>query len=146
MTEQQENDVQATAESVARVITEGDRMAAHLGIVLDHIAPGVARCHMVLREDMANAAAVGHGGATFTLADVAFAYACNSHGRTALATGVSITFIGPATIGDTLVAEATEISKRGRNGVCDVRVTNQAGELVALFRGQSLQLDRPLSP
>ncbi|CCQ73513.1 hydroxyphenylacetyl-CoA thioesterase PaaI [Magnetospira sp. QH-2] len=137
-------DPQAIAEQVGRTITDGDRMAAHLGIELEEIRPGFARCRMELREDMANAALVGHGGVTFTLADVAFAHACNSHGRTALATGVSISFVGPATIGDTLYAEATEVSLRGRNGICDVRVLNQEGVMVALFRGQSLQLDRPL--
>lgn len=136
---------QERAEAVGRVIAEGDRLAAHLGVTLEEIRPGYARCTMVVRDDMSNAANIGHGGTTFTLADTAFAYACNSHDRTALATNCTITFIGPAEIGDTLTAEAIEVSLKGRSGVCDVTVTNGKGEAIALFRGHSRQINAHLT-
>ena len=135
---------QATAERVGRIIAEGDKLAKHLGVCLDEIRPGYARCAMTIRDDMTNSADVGHGGATFTLADTAFAYACNAQGHVALATQCSITYIAATHAGDVLSAEATEVSLKGRNGVCDVTVSNQNGDKVALFRGNSLRLDQPL--
>jgi acyl-CoA thioesterase len=137
---------QETAELVGRFIGEGDLLARHLGVTLEEIRPGYARCAMTVRKDMSNAAAIGHGGATFTLADTAFAYACNSHNRTSLATNCTITFVGPARIGDVLTAEAVETVLARRNGVCDVRVTNQDGAVVALFRGHSRQIEGHLAP
>ncbi|MEO5336690.1 MAG: hydroxyphenylacetyl-CoA thioesterase PaaI [Magnetospirillum sp. WYHS-4] len=137
---------QETADAVGRFIGEGDLLARHLGVKLDEIHPGYARCTMTVRPDMSNAAAIGHGGATFALADTAFAYACNSHNRIALAANCTITFVGPAKIGDTLTAEAVETVLVRRSGVCDVTVTNQAGEIVALFRGHSRQIEGHLAP
>lgn len=137
---------QETAELVGRFIGQGDLLARHLGVTLEEIRPGYARCTMAVRPDMSNAANIGHGGATFTLADTAFAYACNSHNRTALAANCTITFVGPARIGDVLTAEAVETVLVRRSGVCDVRVTNQDGEVVALFRGHSRQIEGHLAP
>ncbi len=137
---------QRTAEAVARTIGDGDRLMTHFEIELIEIRPGYARCAVTVGDRMANAAGLAHGGALFAFADIAFAHACNSHGRLALAMGVDINFMGRVDLGDRLQAEATEISLRGRNGITDVRVTNQDGVLVALFRGRSLQLDRPLAP
>ncbi|MBL6958358.1 MAG: hydroxyphenylacetyl-CoA thioesterase PaaI [Rhodospirillales bacterium] len=131
---------QDTAEAVGRVIEEGDLLAKTLGIELQEIRPGYARATMTVRDDMSNAADIGHGGATFTLADTVFAYACNSHDRMALATNCSITFTGAVEIGDVLSAEGREVSLHGRNGVYDITVRNQQGDTVALFRGQSRQV------
>ena len=133
--------LQQRAEAVGHVIGERDKLAKHLGVSLEEIRPGYARCSMVVRADMSNAAAIGHGGATFTLADIAFAYASNSHDRTALVTNCTITFTGPAEIGDTLSAVAEEVSLRSRNGVCDVTVSNSKGEDITLFRGHSRQIN-----
>ncbi|MBC8269822.1 MAG: hydroxyphenylacetyl-CoA thioesterase PaaI [Rhodospirillaceae bacterium] len=137
--------LQERAEVVGQVMSERDQLARHLGVSLEEIRPGYARCSMTVRADMSNAAAIGHGGATFTLADIAFAYACNSHDRTALATSCSITFIGPVEIGDTLSAVAKEVSLRGRNGICDVTVSNNKGENIAMFRGHSRQINAQLT-
>ena len=137
--------LQERAEAVGHVIRAGDKLAEHLAITLEEIRPGYARCTMVVRADMSNAAEIGHGGATFTLADTAFAYACNSHDRTALATNCSITFTGPAEIGDTLSAVAEEVFLRSRSGICDVTVSNGKGEAIALFRGHSRQINGQLT-
>lgn len=135
-----------TAEAVGRFIGEGDLLARQLGVRLEEIRPGYARCSMTVRPDMSNAANIGHGGATFTLADTAFAYACNSHNRITLAANCAITFVGPARLGDVLTAEAVETVLVKRSGVCDVTVTNQEGQVVALFRGHSRQIEGHLAP
>ena len=86
---------------------------------------------------MVNAQQVCHGGLIFTLADSSFGYACNTHNQRALAAGASIEFLAPAFLDDLLVAECTEAASAGRRGVYDVKVTNQKGETIALFRGKS---------
>ena len=128
-------DAHATAEAVGRFIADGDRLADWLGVRLVEIAPGRARATMAVRSDMENAAGVCHGGATFTLADTAFAYACNSHNRLSLANHCAVTFLDAVRAGDTLTAEAREVARAGRSGVYDVAVTDQTGRTVALFRG-----------
>jgi acyl-CoA thioesterase len=91
-----------------------------------------------------NGHAIAHGGLVFTLADSAFAVACNTHGVVTVASGADITFVAPARLGDVLVAEAVEQATYGRSGITDVRVTTEEGALVALFRGRSRSLGRPI--
>jgi acyl-CoA thioesterase len=114
-----------------------DRAAQALGIALVEIRPGYARMRMTVRPDMVNGHDTCHGGLIFTLADAAFGYSCNSHNRNAVAQHCTITFLKPAKLGEVLTAEATEQTLGGRNGVYDIKVTNERGELVALFRGNS---------
>lgn len=130
-------DPQRVAERAAQAMYANDHAARELGITLDAIGPGTATLSMEVQPSMVNGHAIGHGGYTFTLADTAFAYACNSYGDSAVAQRADISFIAPTYQGDRLSAEAVEQMKRGRNGIYDIRVTNQKGELVALFRGQS---------
>jgi acyl-CoA thioesterase len=92
---------------------------------------------MTVRADMVNGHAICHGGLIFTLADSAFAFACNSHNLTTVASGCTIEFLAPAHEGDELTASAIERSVAGRTGVYDIEVTNQRGEVIALFRGKS---------
>lgn len=134
------------AEAAGAAIGEGDLHAKELGIRLEEIRPGYARATMKVRADMSNAAGIGHGGATFALADTAFAYACNTYNVMALATNCTITYTGAAHLGDTLTAEAREVSLQGRNGVYDITVSNQEGHVIALFRGVSRQIRRPVVP
>jgi acyl-CoA thioesterase len=94
---------------------------------------------MTVRDDMVQGHATCHGGLVFTLADTAFAYACNACNRVTVALGAEITFVAPAHAGDVLTATARERSRTGRTGVYDVEVTNAAGTLVALFRGTSYE-------
>jgi acyl-CoA thioesterase len=89
---------------------------------------------------MINGVKITHGGMIFTLADASFAFACNSRNQRAVAANCSIEFLRPSQLGDVLTATATEQAVSGRNGVYDVRVEDQAGQTVALFRGKSSQI------
>ena len=103
------------------------------------VGPGRAVLRMTVRDDMVNGHAIGHGGLTFTLADSAFAFACNSYDRRTVAAGAEIRFLAPTRLGDVLVATAVERSREGRTGVYDVEVT--AGEtVVATFVGRSHEI------
>jgi acyl-CoA thioesterase len=132
-------DPQTLAAAVGEGMYARDRAAQALGIVVDVIEPGTAICRMTVREDMVQGHATCHGGLVFTLADTAFAYACNACNRVTVALGAEITFVAPARAGDVLIARARERSRSGRTGVYDVEVTNGAGALVALFRGTSYE-------
>ncbi len=114
-----------------------DVAAQALGIQILQVGSGFARLSMTIKADMTNGHGIGHGGFTFLLADTAFAYACNSHNRRAVAAAAAIDFILPTHEGDVLTAEGIEQHLAGRNGLYDIRVSNQRGELVALFRGRS---------
>ncbi len=111
-----------------------DKLAAYLGIEMTEIGPGRAVARMELRECHMNAVRTAHGGAIFTLADYAFAGACNSHGTVAVAINVGINFIRPARSG-VLTAVATEDSVNLKLGNYTVRVTDEQNELVAVFQG-----------
>lgn len=137
-----ENDPQRLAEAVGRRMYAADRAARDLGIALEAIGPGRARMTMRVEERMTNGHGTCHGGVIFTLADACFAYACNSHNVTAVAASCDITYPAPAHPGDVLTAVGQETHLRGRNGVYDVTVSNQNGEVVALFRGHCRRLNR----
>ena len=108
-----------------------------LGIEIGDVKPGYAETSMTVTASMINGHDVCHGGYLFTLADTAFAYACNTHGEAAVAAAASIEFLRPARLGDTLFAAASEVQRGKRSGVCDVRVSRGDGQLIALFRGRS---------
>ena len=128
---------QALAERIAAVIEREDRASRFLGMRVVEVGPGRARLAMRVTADMVNGQKVCHGGLIFSLADSSFGYACNTHNQRALAASCSIDFLAPAQLGDELTAAAQETAHAGRTRVYDVRVTNQAGELIALFRGKS---------
>ena len=117
----------------------GDRASQALGMRIDSVGPGRAVLSMELREDMVNGHAIGHGGLTFTLADSAFAFACNSYNRSTVAAGAEIRFRRPTRLGDRLVASAVERSRADRDGVYDVTVT-VGDEVVATFVGRSKEI------
>ena len=144
---QSKNDAaQRLAEAVGRGMYARDVAAQALGIALLEIRPGYARVSMSVRPDMVNGHDICHGGLIFTLADTAFAYSCNAYNRTAVAQHCTITFLAPARRGDVLTAEAVEQARSGRNGVYDIKVTNQKGEVVALFRGNSRVIEGEVVP
>ena len=128
---------QALAERIAAVIEREDCASRLLGMKLVEVGPGRARLSMRVTTDMVNGQKVCHGGLIFSLADSSFGYACNTHNQRALAASCSIDFLAPAQLGDELTAEALESAHAGRTRIYDVRVTNQSGELIALFRGKS---------
>ena len=132
-------DAQSVAEAVRTGMYGRDRAAQALGIVVDGIEPGGAVCCMTVRDDMVQGHGTCHGGIVFTLADTAFAYACNACNRATVALGAEITFVAPARAGEMLMATARERSRTGRTGIYDVEVTRHDGALVALFRGTSYE-------
>jgi acyl-CoA thioesterase len=108
-----------------------------MGMELLACEPGRAMMRMAVRPLHLNGHQICHGGFIFTLADSTFAFACNSHNRNAVAAGCSIEFLRPAHVGDVLTCEGVEQTLSGRHGIYDMRVSNQRGEVVAMFRGKS---------
>ncbi|MGQ2920726.1 MAG: hydroxyphenylacetyl-CoA thioesterase PaaI [Hydrogenophaga sp.] len=108
-----------------------------MGMELLSCEPGRASIRMVVKPLHLNGHQICHGGFIFTLADSTFAFACNSHNKNAVAAGCSIEFLKPARLGDVLTCEGVEQTLSGRHGIYDMRVTNQTGEVVAMFRGKS---------
>lgn len=128
---------QELAEASAKAMWNDDSASQRLGMSLDHIAPGEATLSMTITEAMSNGHGNCHGGYIFTLADSAFAFACNSYNQLVVAQHCSISYLLPVRIGDRLTAQAREVSRRGRSGIYDIRITNQDGAHVAEFRGHS---------
>lgn len=133
-------DAQTLARASADAMWEDDRASQTMGMAITEIAPGTASITMTVREDMVNGHDICHGGFIFTLADSAFAFACNSQNLIAVASGARIEFLAPGRLGDTLTAEGSVVSQGKRSGVYDVTVTNQNGKTVALFRGNSVRI------
>lgn len=135
-----------SCESVGAALYERDYCAQALGIRLESIAPGEAEMSMVVRPEMANGHDICHGGMIFTLADTAFAYACNAANHVTVAAGASIQFLEPAHGGEKLVASCRRVHERGKSGVYDTEVRAGDGRLIALFRGQSRRLEGAVVP
>ena len=117
-----------------------------IGIELLACEPGRATMRMVVKPLHLNGHQICHGGFIFTLADSTFAFACNSRNHNTVANGCSIEFLRPAHEGDVLTAEGAEQNLAGRNGIYDIRVNNQKGQAVALFRGKSTQIAGTVIP
>lgn len=137
---------QQLAEACARVMWNDDSASQRLGMELIHIAPGEATIAMTLTDQMANGHGNAHGGYLFTLADSAFAFACNTYDQMTVAQHCSVTYITPGALGDRLTATAREVSRKGRSGIYDVRITRADGAVIAEFRGHSRSLNRNLLP
>jgi acyl-CoA thioesterase len=133
-------EAEALAQRVADAMFSRDRASQALGMRIASVGPGRAELTMTVRSDMVNGHAICHGGLVFTLADSAFAFACNSYNFNTVANGCTIEFLAPAHEGDVLTAVAHERSQVGRNGVYDVEVRNQAGTTIAHFRGKSTRI------
>ena len=125
------------ARACARLMLEKDAASRALGMTIDDVAPGRARLSMPVTPDMLNGHGTCHGGFIFTLADSAFAFACNSYNQVTVAQQNQITYLAPGQAGDVLTASATEVSRSGRSGIYDVTVTRQNNETIAVFRGLS---------
>jgi acyl-CoA thioesterase len=133
-------DPQAIAQRSAASMYDADLASRHLGIQIDHIAPGRATARMRVRDTMLNGHHICHGGYVFLLADTAFAFACNTYGPTTVAAACDIVFLGPAHLDDELIAEATERHRFGRSGIYDVTVRLPDTTVIAEFRGHSRTL------
>lgn len=134
------DDPQQLAELAANAMYRADQASQALGIQLVSVTPGNAVMAMTVRSDMINGHKVCHGGFVFSLADSAFAFACNSRNQATVASGCTIDFLAPAFEGDVLTATAQEYSLAGRTGIYDVHVTNQNGDKVAVLRGRSYRI------
>jgi acyl-CoA thioesterase len=128
---------QDRAERSAKVMFEADRASAGLGMELVSVGPGRATMMMKVRPEMLNGHGICHGGFIFALADSAFAFACNSYNQLVVAQQNQITYLSPGQPDETLTAMAEEVSRSGRSGVYDVKVTGGDGRDVAVFRGLS---------
>ena len=133
-------DPQALAEEVSAAMWSRDRATQALSMQILSVKPGYAMVSMPVQGDMLNGHLTCHGGYLFTLADSAFAYACNSHNQNTVASACHIDFLAPAREGDLLEAEAVERSLAGRTGVYDVTVRVRGGKTIALFRGKSYRV------
>ncbi len=129
-----------------REMMKRDRASASLGMVVERDDPGHAVVSMLVRDDMMNGHDITHGGFVFSLADTAFAIACNDDVTITVAAGADITFLKSTTAGQTLRATAIERVRRGRTGLCDVTIVDETGDVVAEFRGRSITTDRKLAP
>ena len=138
---------QQLAEATRDAMWANDRASRALGMQVQAIGPGTATLAMPVREDMLNGHDLCHGGLVATLADSAFAFACNAYNEVTVASGFDINLFAASRLGDVLTATAHEVSKAGRTGVYDIEVTNQHGERVAAFRGRSYTMKgKPLVP
>ena len=131
---------QQLAEHVRSAMFANDGASQALGMQVTAISPTSATVTMAVRADMLNGHATCHGGFITTLADSAFAFACNAGNEMTVASGLAVDFVAPGRPGDVLVAEAKELSQAGRTGVYDVTIRNQQGQLIALFRGKSYSM------
>ena len=130
-------DAEQIAQACADTMYADDRASVALGIEMVDVSVGRTVMAMTVREDMVNSHDICHGGLIFTLADSAFAFACNSENHNTVAAGARVEFLAPGRLGDRLTAVAEQVSQGGRTGIYDVSVTNQLGKTVALFRGNS---------
>jgi acyl-CoA thioesterase len=128
---------QERAARCAQIMFANDVASPGLGMKIGSVAPGNAIITMKVRDDMLNGHGICHGGFIFTLADSAFAFACNSYNQNTVAQQNQITYLTPGQAGEILTATASEVSRMGRSGIYDVTVTGEDGRTVALFRGLS---------
>ena len=132
----------AASDAPNRAMMQRDLASAALGMVVERDDPGHAVVSMRVREDMTNGFRITHGGLVFTLADTAFAIACNEDDNVTVAAGADITFLKSTVAGQTLVATAVRRTRSGRTGLYDVSVVDEHGDPVAEFRGRSLSTNR----
>ena len=132
-----QHDADTMARACAQSMWASDNASKGLGMEIDEVRLGYARLTMPIRKDMTNGQNIAHGGFIFTLADSAFAFACNGRNQFTVAQHCAVTFLAPGFQGDVMTAIAEEKHFAGRSGIYDVTVTNQDGETIAEFRGHS---------
>lgn len=129
------------ARKTAKTMWLNDHSSQWVGLKLEDVDVGEASLSLKVEKHHTNGHGICHGGIIFTLADSAFAFACNSRNQAAVAQHNTITFLKPATLGDQLIARAHEISIAGRSGIYDATVQNQNGDIIAEFRGCSRSIN-----
>jgi len=136
-------EAQALADRVVAGMMARDAFSQWLGIEILETAPARSTCRMTVRDEMVNGFGVAHGGIVFSLADSAFAFACNTHGHVTVSIDNSITYPAPIRPGDVLTATASEEGASNRISYYRAEVRNQRGEIVGLFRGTAFKTARP---
>ena len=137
---------QELAEACAQELYSRDAATNHLEMKMSSVSPGHAVMSMTVQSFMVQGHNTCHGGYLFTLADSAFAVACNTYNQPCVAIGCTIDYVAPGMRGDYLTATATERSRSGRTGNYDVEIRNQDNKLVAIFRGKSYALKGTVLP
>jgi len=132
------------AQKVVAHMMEHDQFSQWLGITLLDIREGYSKIQMTIREEMLNGFGIVHGGIAFSLADSAFAFACNNRNNLSVALDTSINFTKAVQVGDTLVAEAKEIHNGKSTGLYHITITNQQQEVVAIFKGTCFRMGKKL--
>ena len=140
------NVAQETAARCAEQLYENDAASKSLGICVESIGPGTSRLTMLVRPDMLNGYESCHGGFIFSLADSAFAFACNAYDQITVAQGCNIEFLSPGRLGDLLIADAREKSRGRTTGLYEVEVSREDGKKIALFWGKSFSTGQKLLP
>jgi acyl-CoA thioesterase len=125
------------AEKSAAAMWSGDEASKWFGMQIDEVDEGRAVLSMTVKPEHCNGHGTCHGGVSFSLADSAFAFACNSRNKNTVGQHTFMSYLAPGYAGDRLTATATEISLTGRSGIYDVKVSNQDGTVIAEFRGVS---------
>ena len=132
------------ANNVVSHMMENDFFSQWMGVEVLEVKEGYSRIKMTIRKEMVNGFGIVHGGLPFSLADSAFAFACNNRNNLSVALDVTITFTKAVNVGDELTAEAKEIHNGRSTGVYLISVTNQKNELVSLFKGTCFRTGKPL--
>jgi acyl-CoA thioesterase len=133
-----------TPKEVVRYMMQHDRFSQWLGIEVLEIKEGYSKIKMTIREEMVNGFGIIHGGVTFSLADSAFAFACNNRNQLSVALDTSINFIKPVHVGDELTAEAKELHNGKSTGLYQIEIVNQKSHLVAQFKGLCYRTEKQL--
>ena len=131
-------------EEVVNHMMENDYFSQWMGVELIDVKEGYSKIKMTIRKEMVNGFGIVHGGIPFSLADSAFAFACNNRNNLSVALDVTISFMKPVNIGDVLTAEAKEIHNGRSTGVYLIDVTNQKNKQVALFKGTCFRTGKTL--
>ncbi len=121
-----------------------DHFSRWIGIIIAEHKVGYCRLTFTVRQEMLNGFGIAHGGILFSVADSAFAFACNSRGLLSVALDANISFVRPAKVGDILAVEAKELHSGNKTGFYDVCITNETGETIALFRGTAFNTGKPV--
>jgi len=132
------------ARSVVAHMMEKDLFSQWLGIDVLEVREGYSKIQMTVREEMINGFGIVHGGIAFSLADSAFAFACNNRNTLSVALDTSINFLKPVHVGDVLVAEANEIHNGRSTGLYHIHIMNQKNHEVAIFKGLCYRTDKSL--
>ncbi|MEN9548605.1 MAG: hydroxyphenylacetyl-CoA thioesterase PaaI [Bacteroidota bacterium] len=133
-----------THQQVVNHMMENDLFSQWLGINVLAVKEGYSKIKMTVRPEMVNGFGIVHGGIAFSLADSAFAFACNNRNQLSVALDTSINFIKPVQVGDVLEAEAVEMHNGKSTGLYTITITNQTGQVVAIFKGLCYRTDKKL--